>query len=630
MKKFIVQSNQFIVFALLIICLQACGPSGNNNRTVTSNQRADLEQLIKQAQQAQPAQRSPLLVQAAGLLVLEARFEKAQEILIRVDKQYLSPSQMDDFHLFYGETLYGLGAFEGSLKQLRSVVNPNDKSIPWQVRHSQSLANSYLANGNAFESAKIRIELEDVIDSPELLQSNNEKIWESLNNIEKSFLKNLITDFNSQRLNGWLEIVYINKEWGHAPQKLLGQIEQWKKRYPLHPSQVNQPKTLQRAASAEPFTPKHIGVLLPLTGKNATVGLMIQDGILAAHYKQPNAQLAPQISFYDTAKHLTALVPYQEALDQGVDFIIGPLTKESVDTLFTQESMTVPVLALNRLEEHQYKHADVFQFGLPIEDEAVQAAHYAYEKGYRRAIAFLPENTVGTRAEAAFREYFEQLGGELIEVQTYKEFKELKTDVQKLLGVDESMNRKRSLQSLLGRNLEFEMRRRQDSEFVFVVANHRMGRSIKPFIDFHYAHDLPVIATSMIYSGKRAPKEDIDLNGIEFPDMPIIVSEKPEFVETRNTLSRVQPDALDARGRFFALGFDAYQILENLAILRAFPEYRWNGLAGELGVDENGLIHRYLTWAKFSKGLPNVVKEREVKPQENEAVSVDSKISAIK
>ncbi|MCW9017569.1 MAG: hypothetical protein OQJ89_11425, partial [Kangiellaceae bacterium] len=53
-----------------------------------------------------------------------------------------------------------------------------------------------------------------------------------------------------------------------------------------------------------------------------------------------------------------------------------------------------------------------------------------------------------------------------------------------------------------------------------------------------------------------------------------------------------------------------------LAILRAFPEYRWNGLAGELGVDEYGLVHRFLTWAQFNRGLPHVTKERELIQQE--------------
>ncbi|MCW8997920.1 MAG: penicillin-binding protein activator, partial [Kangiellaceae bacterium] len=284
--------------------------------------------------------------------------------------------------------------------------------------------------------------------------------------------------------------------------------------------------------------------------------------------------------------------------------------------LLTQDTLPLPMLALNRLDQPVAGHPHLYQFGLPIEDEAVQAAHRAYEKGFRKAIAFLPDNSVGKRAEESFRKYFEQLGGELIEVQTYKEAKALKNKVQHLLGVDSSMQRKRGVQQLLGRNLEFEMRRRKDAEFIFMVASPSMGRQIKPFINFYYAHDLPVIATSRIYSGKQNPKEDIDLNGVEFPDIPLLLSNLSDYQLTRETLKDIQPEALDSRGRFFALGFDGYNLVHQLAILRAFPEYRWNGLAGELGVDEYGLVHRFLTWAQFNRGLPHVTKERELIQQE--------------
>ncbi|TQV89818.1 penicillin-binding protein activator [Aliikangiella coralliicola] len=619
MNNFINQSNKLLSFALIVLLLQGCGPQTRQSSLSSASNQQNLEYLLKQAQKADPDRKSALLVQASGLLVLERRFEKSQELLIRVNQQLLTPDQMDDFHLYYGETLLGLEANEASLNQLKTIVSPTAKPIHWQLRYAQSLSDSYLANGNYFEAAKLRIELDDLIDDAEVLRANNEKIWQALSEIETDFLQQLITDFNSQRMNGWLEIVYINKRWGYHPQKLLSEIDTWKKRYPLHPSQVNQPATLQKAVAAEEYKPQRIAVLLPLSGKNASIGMMIQDGIIAAHYQSDSANVAPKLSFYDTARSLSALTPYQQAIDDGADFVLGPLTKESLETVLNQESLPVPMLALNRMEEQRYNHPQVFQFGLPVEDEAIQSAHRAFEKGYRKAIAFLPDNTVGKRAEETFREYFEQMGGELVEVQKYKDAKSLKTEVQHLLGVDSSMRRKKSLQQLLGRNLEFEMRRRQDADFIFMIASPAMGRMIKPFINFYYAHDLPVIATSMVYSGKKKPQTDIDLNGIEFPDIPLLLSELPDFEQTRTVLKETQPQALDARGRFFALGFDSYRILNQLAILKAFPEYRWNGLAGELAVDELGLVHRFLTWAQFNRGIPNVTKEREIKQLETQA-----------
>lgn len=613
MNKFIVQGNKLVSFILIMLLTQGCGPDSSSPGTRSANNQQSLELLIKQAQQASPERKGPLLVQAAGLLVLEARYEKAQELLIRIDQQTLTPSQMDDFHLYYGETLLALEANEVSLNQLKSIVNPKTKSLDWQIRYSQSLSDSFLANNNYFEAAKLRIELDDVIETVAGLEANNEKIWLALNQIETDFLKQLISDFNSQRVNGWLEIVYINKRWGYHPEKLLSEIDIWKNRYPLHPSQVNQPETLRKAAAAEAFDPKRIAVLLPLSGRLGTYGKMIHDGILAAHYQAKSAGGAPLISFYDTAKSLSPLTTYNKAIQDGADFILGPLTKEAIEAVLNQEQVATPMLVLNRLDQQIYTHPKVFQFGLPIEDEAIQAAHYAFEKGYRKAIAFLPDTPTGNRAEAAFKEFFEQLGGELIYVQKYIDKKQLKTNVQQLLGVDQSLRRKNAVQQLLGRNLEFEMRRRQDADFIFMHARPQDGRMIKPFIDYYFAHNLPVISTSSVFSGKRNPQTDIDLNGIEFPDIPLLLSELPDFRESREYLSSTLPDALDGRGRYFALGHDSYKILNQLAILQAFPEYRWNGLAGELGVDDSGLVHRFLTWAKFNSGVPNVTKERDVK-----------------
>lgn len=614
MNNFITQGNKLISFLLILLFIQACGGGQTRSSILSNNNQLSLEQLIKQAQKASPEQKGPLLVQAAGLLVKEERFEKSQELLIRVNRSNLTPSQMDDFYLYYGETLLGLEAYESSLEQLKKVQQTKTKPIDWQIRYAQSLSDSFLANHNYFEAAKLRIELDDLITDDEQLKVNNDKIWSALNQIEAPFLKSLISDFNSQRVNGWLDIVYINKQWGHHPAKLMSEIAMWKNRFPLHPSLVHQPETLSRTETAITFNPKKIAVLLPLTGKLSSVGKTVQEGIIAAHYQSENSN-DRLLSFYDTAKSLYAITPYQQAINDGADFVVGPLTRESVSAILSQEKLSTPILTLNQIDTpnlHNYS----YQFGLPVEDEAIQAAHYAFEKGHKKAIAFFPNNTTGERAEKAFKEYFEGLGGELVYAQKYSDKKLFKQNVQRMLRVDSSMNRKKALERLLGRNLEFEMRRRQDVDFIFIHARSQEGRMIKPFINYYFAHDLPVIATSAIFSGKQSPKKDVDLNGIEFPHIPLLISEKENFQSTRNVLTKIAPDNLDAKSKYFALGFDSYKIIGQLSILKAFSEYRWNGLSGELAVDPQGHVRRFLTWAQFNRGIPNVVKEREVKELE--------------
>jgi outer membrane PBP1 activator LpoA protein len=622
MSHSVIQAYRLLSIILFVLLVQACGSLPQLKEVYTTEtKQQSLESILKQAQTASPDEKNQLWLKAAGLLNLEKRFEKSQELLVRIDKSTLPATALDDYYLYLGEALLALNSNENALKQLNSVVSSQSKPIEWQIRYSQTLSDCYLANGNYFEAAKQRIELDDLISDAELLASNHEKIWFALNQLESDFIQQQTTDFNSRRVNGWLEIAYINKRWGHHPEKLVAEIDLWKSRYPLHPSSVHQPEALERTTTGQYYNPRKVAVLLPLSGKRAKIGELIQDGILAAYFSyddipaslnnNPQGQ-QPTISFYDTAKHPTILTPYQQALSDGADFILGPLTKESLQQINHQESHSVPILALNRLPDYTNAHPNFYQFGLPIEDEAVQLAHRAYEKGYRKAIALFPNNRLGERAKQAFKEYFDELGGELVESRPYtSNLKALKPLIADLLGTNRSLQRKKRLQQLLGKNIEFEMRRRQDTDVVFVVAEPNLGIAIKPLIDSYYGQDLPIMATSSIFSGKNNPKFDNDLNRIEFPDIPLLLSEKDNFQQTRQWLSEIKPNIMNARARYFALGFDSFSMLRELAMLKAFANYRWNGLSGELSVDNNGFIRRHLTWAEFERGVPKVTKERE-------------------
>jgi len=615
MPNYITHSLKIACFTAIALIMVACGSNPNRGVSELANSSQNLDAILREASQAEPEQKNPLLVQASGILLAGQRPEKALELLLHIDNRYLNSQQKDTYHLYYGEVLLSDQQEESNLAamgQLLSVSKPNAHSVEWQIRYFQSLSDAYFANHNYLESARQRIALDDLIDQQLALEQNNEKIWSAINEMSPEFLQQTISDFNSKRENGWLEIVYINKMWGNQPDRLLKEMEQWKLRFPLHSATVVQPKSLQRVALVETIKPKKIAVLLPLSGRLARPGRMVHDGLVAAHYQQQDMNDIPTIQFYDTAKSFSGLASYKEAIADGADFIIGPISKQAIDEIVEQDSLATPTLFLNTSNKDTQRHSQIFQFVLSIEDEAIQAAHRAWENGYRKGIAFLPSDSRGRRAQKAFKEYFEQLGGELIDTQEYDDIKLLNKNVQNLLRVNASIERKRNLEKILGRNLEFEIRRRQDADFIFMLSQPRAARQIKPFIDFYFALDLPVIATKRVYSGKNDPQLDNDLNGIEFSDVPLYISQQSDILGTRNTIKEIDPKILNgSNGRFFAIGFDAYQIISQITKLQAFPDYRWYGLSGEIGVDENGFVHRYLTWAKFKNGIPQVTKERQ-------------------
>jgi uncharacterized protein len=621
MNKYITQSLKIVSFVALVGIMAGCGPTTKKPSSELASSEQNLELILRQADGAAPDKKNPLLIQAAGILLLEQRQEKALELLVHIDQRYLNELQTDTYQLYYGEALLWenpehsaektIERYKASLGKLLAVTKPNAHSIDWQIRYFQSLSDSYFANANYFEAAKQRIGLDDLIDTPEQLAENNEKIWLAISQMSPEFLNQMISSFNTQRVNGWLEIVKINKTWGNRPDKLLEQISLWKQRYPLHPAIVSQPKSLQRVATVENYQPKKIAVLLPLSGRFARTGKMVHDGLIAAQYQQANVETIPSIKFYDTAQSLSGAASYRQAIQDGADFVIGPLIKKSINEIISLEQLTTPVLFLNTASEENTRHPMVYQFVFSIEDKAIQAAHRAWEQGYRKAIAFLPKDQRGQRAHVAFKDYFEQLGGELIDTEEFDDIKQLKSNVQNLLRVNESFERKRRIEQIVGRNIESKIRRRQDADFIFMIATPKEARRIKPFIDFYFALDLPVISTERVFSGVASDQLENDLNGIEFADIPLYVSEQTEMIQTRETIMEIDTDILKGtNGRFFSLGYDAYQLIPELSKLQAFPDYRWYGLSGEIGVNEQGFIHRYLTWAKFANGKTQVTKER--------------------
>lgn len=304
---------------------------------------------------------------------------------------------------------------------------------------------------------------------------------------------------------------------------------------------------------------------------------------------------------------MSALTPYQRAIDEGADFIVGPLTKEAVQEIAKQETLQVPQLSLNQIDAQSVLHRELYQFGLPLEDEAKQIAKLAQQKQHQKAVILAPANEQGDRTVTAFKQAFEELEGNVAEIQYYKDPKEIKLIVKRLLNIDLSEQRKDKLVQILGTPLEYVQRRRQDADMVFLVSSPANARRIKPFLNFYFAHDLPVYSVSRINSGAKNKQLNNDLNGIIFTDSPILISDSKEIESLKQNVAQILPNVNSPFGRLFALGYDAYEILPNLNMMQAFKEYQRKGLSGYLSVDEEGRVNRALSIAQFKQGVPSEI-----------------------
>lgn len=332
-------------------------------------------------------------------------------------------------------------------------------------------------------------------------------------------------------------------------------------------------------------------LLLPLSGPFASSAEAVRDGFLAAHFR---AGTADKLRIYDAGNSdETTLTAYRQALLDGAAFVVGPLRKESVAVMAAQGTPSVPVLALNYLDERQPAPPRFHQFGLAPEDEARTAAEHAVSQGLRRAIALVPQADWGDRALAAFRQRLNELGGQLVEVGRYTPGqRDFSTPVRNLLRAAKDFDARAKLPP----GAPPPVLRRQDVDFLFVVARPLEGRLIGPMLRFYFASDLPTYATALIYDGRPTP----DVGGIRFCDMPWMLSSDAYAAER---IEAAELAAQKRQPRLFAFGYDAHLLSATLRRGTVGPLSRVPGMTGTLLFGPSA-INRGLQCAEIrSEGL---------------------------
>ena len=316
------------------------------------------------------------------------------------------------------------------------------------------------------------------------------------------------------------------------------------------------------------------------------------------------------------ANSLNIELAYSQALAEGADFIVGPLEKQALTKLSERAGLSVPTLALNqvRLSPDMAAGADasilptLMQFSLSPEDEARQVAERANADGYGRALVIIPDDEWGRRLRRAFRESWFASGGVILETTHY----DPRTDdygapVKQLLNVHGSEVRTRKLRQALATRLENRTRRRRDADMIFMAAFPIAGRQIIPQLRFHDAGQLPVYATSHIYTGSVNPQADADMNGVVFPDLPWVLAAEGATASLKTTIDDNFKANSSVYQRLYAFGADAFNLIPHLTRLAYEDEAEFHGATGTLSMSADGQITRKLPWGKIINGKPELL-----------------------
>lgn len=468
--------------------------------------------------------------------------------------------------------------------------------------------------GSSLEATRLLNHHLETSNDPALREQLSRLIWQGLSRAREPLALNQLPADVGPGVRGWIALGRVGQSAWQDPYRFEERLSNWASRYQGHPAEALLLQDIRDEHQRRFAYPGEIALLLPLSGRYRASAEAVRDGFLAARYQHAANRPAPRITVHDTgADPTTAVAVARRAIEAGAQVIVGPLTKEALGAINAADGIDVPVLGLNYLDpaDAAVVQENLVQFGLLPEDEAIQVAERTAAEGYRRGVALVPDNEFGLRMTAAFRARFEELGGELLTVERYQPGEaDYSTPIMRMLNLDQSRLRHQQLRAITGQSMEFEPRRRQDVDFIFMAANTEEARLLRPQLRFHQAINLPVYATSHLY---RPGLTDRDLDDIRFADMPWILSPDSVGQEIRDNVVELWPGRFERSGRLYALGFDAFRLLplvlgNDPALNNPLP-----AMTGLLSLDAQQRIRRDLYWARFAAGKPRLLPQVEEK-----------------
>jgi len=495
--------------------------------------------------------------------------------------------------------------YQGRPDDALNILEPMSREAlpPRYRKRTEALrGDAWFQKGDPARAVGLYLQLENWLDDSREIDQTKQRLWAGLLVGDPRAMRAAAEVASDEVTRGWLTLGALAASTGQQGIGWANGIVRWQQAYPGHPA-MTLLDDMVLPDETEIGYPRKVALLLPVSGKNGVAGEAIRNGFFGAYFAAAESLDDQQeIVVYDVER-VGVSAAYSRAIEDGAEFVVGPLLRRDVQVLASEAMLPVPVLALNYLPDDVVAPPGFYQFALAPEDEAASAAVRALADGSVRAVALYPNNDWGRRVASRFATELESNGGLLLDQTDYQVGKQdFSLEIENLMGLTQSVARYQRMRANLGEPLQFDPRRRQDIDFVFLAADGGTGRLIKSQLKFHYAGDLPVYSTSFIYS--LDGRSNRDLNGVMFADTPWMIDPRPWMADYPALYAEYWP-AEKRMGRLHAMGFDAYNLISGL--YSGSRSETLVGATGDLYLDADGRVHRRLAWARFEGGVPVAV-----------------------
>lgn len=564
----------------------------SSNAASASENNYQAKLLLDRARNSSITEQPQLQLNAVRLFFAANNPRDAAAILDRINPNALTPQEQQQYRVLTAKKLAFNQRNSEALQLLEQVNFPQLAPIEYRADYYSIRAQSEFAIGNKDQAMIALLERENYLSRSELA-GNQQRLWAIIDLSTPAEIANIQANTNSQALLDWLELATLsNQARGQAQNPAYRYEDDYQNQNnDLNGATLNDIPSAWSASS-----PRRIALLLPLSSQFGGAAKAFESGFRQAHRGNRantinNSSNKPLIKTYDIGSNQQVANVVNQAITDGADFIVGPLGKTAAQSALDMSRPTVPMLALGGVIHHPSPMLNLFT--LSPEQELSAIAQHALNKGHRNAAILFPNTPWGERHRNAFAQTWQARNGNLVAEQSYlAEAYDHGDTIKTLLSINASTRRHSRLSATLGFKPQFTPVRRSDIDFLVLIARSGPARIIKPQLSFHQAHDLPVYSTSAIYNGVADPANDADLDNVQFPEMPWLLSDS----HNQNAGS----------SRLFAFGYDAYQLIPILSQLRLSDGLSYAGLSGRLFANSQGEIIRQPVWARFKKGMPEI------------------------
>ena len=269
---------------------------------------------------------------------------------------------------------------------------------------------------------------------------------------------------------------------------------------------------------------------------------------------QPNSLPVRAYPCNDEKMEVAAV--YEQAVRAGAVAVAGPLTRNGVAALSANPDLPVPTLALNMVES--VRTDQMYFFGLPVEAESKLAAQWATKAGLLSAVIVRTDTALSKRLAVSFSENWQKSGGIIQSEIVYS-----------------------------GDAAPLHALATDPGNMVFLAAETDKARLMRPYIN----KLLPVYAVSQVFAGNSKNLLNYDLGEVHFVDMPWVVQPDHPAVMI---YPRALPPLSQDMERLYALGIDAYRVLQVLYLHEIDNALPLDGVTGKLSLNGH-LIEREAT-----------------------------------